>query len=417
MSAGSIRPALHTIDGLPIRIAESEREPARNVDALLLSPWPESVYAFEPTWSRLASQARLVAVDLPGFGHSERRDALMSPQAMGAFIVRLAVVGPDIGTAAALFAAAMHPGRFRSLVVGVLREWVEAPDLQPYRRIDGRQIVSTAIATLERYALSETARDDYPQRALKLIRAMSRNIEQSVDVLNRKPLGPLCDFDDLVAGTDLALLQHAEIEPRPMMRHQESRDPRIVHADPDAITSHARLRHLEQRAADAIPVADADLVVREAFHGEVLAELPEGEIAAAWNALPIPIRVDLVDHHRTLLAAVTGKVFVRLLRGSAAEPRSVPEPGASVCTVSPRHGMFCGKPTLTASNLGLPVSMHDRVHQQALRIDKDVPLLALDLIARIVAGRIDAGPLTWGVSSQAHSFRHCACSWALGSEA
>jgi hypothetical protein len=25
--------------------------------------------------------------------------------------------------------------------------------------------------------------------------------------------------------------------------------------------------------------------------------------------------------------------------------------------------------------------------------------------------------LTWGVSSQAHSFRHCACSWAFGSEA
>ena len=28
------------------------------------------------------------------------------------------VVGPDVGTAASLFAAALHPGRFRSLVVG-----------------------------------------------------------------------------------------------------------------------------------------------------------------------------------------------------------------------------------------------------------------------------------------------------------
>jgi hypothetical protein len=36
--------------------------------------------------------------------------------------------------------------------------------------------------------------------------------------------------------------------------------------------------------------------------------------------------------------------------------------------------------------------MHDRVHQQALRIDENVPLLALDLLARVVAGRIDAGP-------------------------
>jgi pimeloyl-ACP methyl ester carboxylesterase len=46
---------------------------------------------------------------------------------MGEFIVRVAdalqlekphVVGPDLGTAAALFAAAAHFGRFLSLVVG-----------------------------------------------------------------------------------------------------------------------------------------------------------------------------------------------------------------------------------------------------------------------------------------------------------
>src|SRR5208282_3349936 len=36
--------------------------------------------------------------------------------------------------------------------------------------------------------------------------------------------------------------------------------------------------------------------------------------------------------------------------------------------------------------------VHDRVHQQALGIDEDVPLLALDLLARVVARRIDAGP-------------------------
>lgn len=51
----------------------------------------------------------------------------MSPRAMGDFIVRAAdafdlehahVVGPDVGTAASLFAAAAHPGRFLSLVVG-----------------------------------------------------------------------------------------------------------------------------------------------------------------------------------------------------------------------------------------------------------------------------------------------------------
>ncbi len=85
----------------------------------------------------------------------------------------LPAVGPDVGTPAALFAAAMQPGRFLSLGVGTggtavpiqlgdpLREWVFAPDLEAYRRIGGRPIVERAMQTLERYTLSDTAREDY----------------------------------------------------------------------------------------------------------------------------------------------------------------------------------------------------------------------------------------------------------------
>jgi len=179
LSEIAVKPEFRTVDGLSIRFAESDR---RGADALLLSPWPESVFAYEPTWSQLAETTHLVAIDLPGFGRSERRDALMSPRAMGDFIVRAAdafglehphIVGPDVGTAAALFGAAAQPGRFLSLVVGTggtavpiqlgdpLREWVFAPDLEPYRRLGGRPIVERAIQTLERYALSDTAREDY----------------------------------------------------------------------------------------------------------------------------------------------------------------------------------------------------------------------------------------------------------------
>src|SRR5262245_36392755 len=63
-------PTFRTIDGLSIRFVESE---PRRVDALLLSPWPESVLAYEPVWPRLADHAHLVAIDLPGFGRSEGR--------------------------------------------------------------------------------------------------------------------------------------------------------------------------------------------------------------------------------------------------------------------------------------------------------------------------------------------------------
>lgn len=176
---GSIQTRFRTIDGLSIRYAESED---RDDHALLLCPWPESLFAFEPTWLRLAERTHLVAIDLPGFGHSQRRDALLSPRAMGEFVIRVAdafglelphVVGPDIGTGALLFAAAAQPARFRSLVVGSggsafplelgspLKEWVDAPDLEPYRNVDAREIVAGAIAGIERYALPDHIREDY----------------------------------------------------------------------------------------------------------------------------------------------------------------------------------------------------------------------------------------------------------------
>jgi pimeloyl-ACP methyl ester carboxylesterase len=83
------------------------------------------------------------------------------------------VIGPDIGTGAALFAAALYPGRLRSLIVGsggaafplqlggVLKDWVEAPDLEAYRHIDPRQMVAGALTDIQRYALLDFVREDY----------------------------------------------------------------------------------------------------------------------------------------------------------------------------------------------------------------------------------------------------------------
>ena len=50
--------------------------------------------ATTPPWTvgeiTIAEPTRLGAIDSPGFGRSERKDALMSPRAMGDFIVRAA---------------------------------------------------------------------------------------------------------------------------------------------------------------------------------------------------------------------------------------------------------------------------------------------------------------------------------------
>ena len=52
----SIQPQVRTIDGLAIRYAESEPRPDH---ALLLNPWPESLYAYEPTWFSASRSTRI----------------------------------------------------------------------------------------------------------------------------------------------------------------------------------------------------------------------------------------------------------------------------------------------------------------------------------------------------------------------
>jgi pimeloyl-ACP methyl ester carboxylesterase len=159
--------SFRTVDGLRIRYADSGDSQGRTL--LLTSPWPESLYAFAQMWTTLAEHARLFAIDLPGFGASERRDDLLSPRAMGWFLAQLIteaelgtphVVAPDVGTSAALFAAAASPERIASVVVGTggaavplqlgepLRSWVLDPDLDKYRKIDPRVVVNTAADTV-----------------------------------------------------------------------------------------------------------------------------------------------------------------------------------------------------------------------------------------------------------------------------
>jgi pimeloyl-ACP methyl ester carboxylesterase len=178
--SNSISPQVRSIDGLQIRYAEATPTADRTV--LLLNPWPESLYAWEALWPRLSEQARLMAVDLPGFGQSEGREELYSPRATGEFLVRLIdewelgrphVFGPDVGTGATLFAAALAPNALSSAVVGSggaayplevtgqLKEMIEAPDLEGLRALDGREVVTNALTLLESYEPSTTARQDY----------------------------------------------------------------------------------------------------------------------------------------------------------------------------------------------------------------------------------------------------------------
>ena len=77
MSTATMQMQTAPIDGLKIRYADSG--PAHGPVILLTSPWPESLLAFRRVWPFLTQTGRLVAVDLPGFGHSEGRPDVLPP--------------------------------------------------------------------------------------------------------------------------------------------------------------------------------------------------------------------------------------------------------------------------------------------------------------------------------------------------
>jgi pimeloyl-ACP methyl ester carboxylesterase len=179
-TTSAMKVGYRTVDGIRIRCAESDGPADRTV--VLTSPWPESIYAFAPIWTVLGRRFRLFAVDLPGFGASERRDDLLSPRAMGTFLVNLVgecglgrphLVAPDVGTSAALFAAADFPGAMASVVVGSggvavpialgepLKGWVLDADIERFRSVDSAVIVTTALDTVAGYAFPHAIREDY----------------------------------------------------------------------------------------------------------------------------------------------------------------------------------------------------------------------------------------------------------------
>jgi len=173
------------VDGLKIRYARSGKSDGMPV--LLTSPWPESIFAFRGVLPAIEDLHPLIAVDLPGFGRSDGRPDLMSPEAMGDFVIKLAqhfgiarlhAVGPDVGTLALLFAAVRSPELFESIVAGSgatspelaaggLKDLIAAPP-DAFDNLEGGDVavqfvkqsaaIPTPDAVLEDYRLSSAGR-------------------------------------------------------------------------------------------------------------------------------------------------------------------------------------------------------------------------------------------------------------------
>jgi len=166
-NATTMQTRTRQVDGLTIRYADTDARNGPNI--LLTSPWPESLLAFRRIWPALATGARLVAIDLPGFGHSDGRTDLFAPDAMAEFLHQLIgefglgsphLVAPDVGTVATLFLAARHPESVKSLVVGgagsaypldvtgALADMIAAPDIEAFKSMDIRATIGVTVETV-----------------------------------------------------------------------------------------------------------------------------------------------------------------------------------------------------------------------------------------------------------------------------
>jgi hypothetical protein len=64
--------------------------------------------------------------------------------------------------------------------------------------------------------------------------------------------------------------------------------------------------------AYAVSITDTDLVIRKSLDGEVFSELTEGKMTAAQKALPVMVRVHLVDKYGAVFPSVTGEIGLRI---------------------------------------------------------------------------------------------------------
>jgi pimeloyl-ACP methyl ester carboxylesterase len=189
------------VDGLKIRFARTGAN--AGIPVLLTSPWPESIYAFRGVTSELGKHFPLLLLDLPGFGRSEGRADVFSPEGMGDFIIKAAehfaiermhAIGPDVGTTALLFAAVRRPTLFESLVVGSgatspdlaashLRDLINSP-IGAFTETEGGDLGAgfvsqsamrgTPAAVLEDYRLSSAGRRF--EDAANFVRAYPRDL-------------------------------------------------------------------------------------------------------------------------------------------------------------------------------------------------------------------------------------------------
>jgi pimeloyl-ACP methyl ester carboxylesterase len=103
-----------------------DQNPTARETVLLVHGYGASTSSFRPVMSRLAARFRVLAIDLPGFGRSDRREGDYSPDALADVLARVLdqkgvarahVVGHSWGSSVVLAFARRHRGRLDRMVI------------------------------------------------------------------------------------------------------------------------------------------------------------------------------------------------------------------------------------------------------------------------------------------------------------
>lgn len=152
LSAGCVHFQTGASDPLPAeeRVIVGDRGQLRVIDknpngaretVLLVHGYGSSSASYAPVMDALAAHLRVIAVDLPGFGKSDRRDGDYTPDALADVladvlaqkgVTRAHVVGHSWGSSVVLAFARRHPERLDRLVI--ISGWVYDDQLLPLMR-------------------------------------------------------------------------------------------------------------------------------------------------------------------------------------------------------------------------------------------------------------------------------------------
>jgi hypothetical protein len=141
---------------------------------------------------------------------------------------------------------------------------------------------------------------------------MTRQVQESVYLRYGHPFRTVHDLYDFIACPNLSLFDHPEVKARTSVGHQQRRHLRIVHSNADAIAGHPRLRDFKESSPNSVAISDANVIIRKALDGQILAELSIDKVSPPEIFLPVSIGLELIHHHSAMFASVSGEIALSI---------------------------------------------------------------------------------------------------------